>query len=415
MFSPSAVRIHDTLVITFFPFSPPEKEQPLFRGVSRESLRKMGYDSVHVMPVGNHWYQYADMDEALRVISTLRDNYKRAVTFGQSMGGYGALHSSAAIRADRVVALCCQYTIDAGKVDFDPGWQHYVKLENLKFTRDVYAENVRPEIEVILGYDPLYAPDNQHVLEIKKRSSVVTLAMPLCGHEIGKHLAFAGMMPGSLNTLISGGINEIHALRRTFRKMRRSSPEYMQNFAYALINRLKKQRRYELATEVARQYLLNNLTLANAKAYYEIAEAKGDLEETARRLFELIGRFGDNVPVLIYKKCIQILRGIKDYASAEALVDRLLVIYPLDRDFLREYAEVAHLQKKWVESKSGWERFLSTISGPIPAMVYLRLTQVADALGDASTARSLLDEGLRHFPNEKGLLALQTKYDIKTT
>lgn len=410
VFSPADARTHETLVVTFYPFFPPEaKKQPL-TGFSRESFRKLGYDTIHVLPAGNHWYQYADIEEMLKVISLRRKEYKRLVLFGQSMGAYGALHCSKGLEADRVVAICAQYTTDINKVDFDPGWQHYIKLEGVKFIRDNFEDNVNVNSELILAYDPLFLQDKRHAVEIRKRMNAIGFIMPFCEHSIGKHLAVAGLMPLSLGILVSGDQAEIQRLRQTFRKARRSSNYFNESMFLTMVRRLKEQKRYDDATKMVRKRLQTSRSLVVAKAYYEISEAQQDNEETARRLLEIIGRLGDETSLEIYKRCLYRLRISKDFHTAETLAARVLKTYPNDVSVLREYAESTHLQHKWEESKSRWIHYRSILKDRTPALAYLRLAHAEENLGKSEEALALIEEGLKIYNDDPGLNAWQLKH-----
>lgn len=78
---------------------------------------------MHVIPIGSDWYQYPDLDKLLNVILTYKEKYDDVVCYGQSMGGYAALHTSSILKPQRVLAICPQYTIDKDKIDFNTGFE----------------------------------------------------------------------------------------------------------------------------------------------------------------------------------------------------------------------------------------------------------------------------------------------------
>lgn len=411
VFSPADIKTQETLVVTFYPFLPPEQKKQPITGFSRESFRKLGYDTIHVIPSGNHWYQYDDLEQMLEAISIRKNGYKRLAVFGQSMGAYGALQCSKALNADRVVAICAQLTTDASKVSFDPGWQHYIKTGGVKFIRDNFQENVNLNAEVILAYDPFFSPDVLHASEIKKRINVTPLVMPFCEHAVGRHLALVGLMPASLGILVSGDAEEIQELRRTFRKARKDSSYFTDNVFYAIVKRLKKQGEFDAATKMVRKKLQETKSLVIAKAYYEISEEQKDYEETARRLLEIIGRFGDATSLHIYKKCIQMLRLSKDFSGCEIMVERVIKQHPDDAGLRREHADAAHHQKKWRESKVRWLQFRSMLKEKTPALAYLRLAQAEEGLGNFDGAIDLIKEGLTLHKDDPGLKAWRLKHE----
>ena len=62
--------------------------------------------------------------EIVDLILPIRREYDRAVTYGNSMGAYGALLISRAIQATDVIAFAPQYTVDATIMPEERRWLH---------------------------------------------------------------------------------------------------------------------------------------------------------------------------------------------------------------------------------------------------------------------------------------------------
>ena len=172
------------------------------RGQSRETLRAAGLDSIQIVPRGNHWYQYADIEAMMAEVRLVAEEYIETIAYGQSMGAYAAIHTSALLRPTKILAICPQFSIDPRKISFDSGFARLAA--SISFIRDDIKKNACQDTEIVIAYDQLLPHDYRHYLEYERHlKNVYRLRMPFCGHGVSEALKEAGMIPGQLIKLIT--------------------------------------------------------------------------------------------------------------------------------------------------------------------------------------------------------------------
>ena len=77
---------------------------------------KYRLNTVFVTSRGAHWYQYKDSPAAGRAVREYCTKYGRVITYGESMGAYGALAFSRLIEPNLVLAYSPQFSLDPVKV-----------------------------------------------------------------------------------------------------------------------------------------------------------------------------------------------------------------------------------------------------------------------------------------------------------
>ncbi|NIJ15635.1 hypothetical protein [Sphingobium vermicomposti] len=190
---------------------------------AQASLSMNGLDAVHFLPRGNQWYQYAEIDGAAEKARSILSGYDNVVSTGASMGGYAAVHTSAALNADRVVALAPQFTVDPKKVNYNPGWGN--TAAKIDFVRDDFERNVKKGATYIAVYDPRLPVDRNHAAELEKRLPINKLILPFGRHHVGIRLREAQLMPKALIDMLTGE-GDLASIRRDFRKVRSTLLHY---------------------------------------------------------------------------------------------------------------------------------------------------------------------------------------------
>lgn len=324
-----------TLVITFYPLCPVNDPNKPRKGQSRETIRAAGLDAIHVIPAGNHWYQYPDMDEVLFIIAKYAQGYDDLVLYGQSMGAYGAIHSSSILQPDRVLAICPQFSIDVLKITYKSRYETIAA--DLKFLRDDFERNVSTKSDIIIAYDPRFSPDKYHYLEISsRRNAVYPLLMPFCGHGVSEALKSAGLIPESLISLLINGQKEINKIRILFRGNRRRVPIYNRQRSEAMIERASAKGDAVTATMLSRRHIIENPSLLSLRVYCEIAEKHMGAEDAASRWLETIARLGDSCPAFPYVRAVIFLRKMGDLIAAKSACVQGLKQHPTDFGLCRE-------------------------------------------------------------------------------
>lgn len=202
----------------------------------------------------NHWWQSDEMDQAIAIIKQLGilDRYAEIITYGMSMGGYGALMYSQKLGASRVLAVAPQYSIDSNKVKEETRW--YEDRKTLRFKYDDMEIGLIKTGDVAVVYDPLFDLDRIHAEKVRSHRPITALRTPFGTHTVGRLLDDMGIFSSLIETFLKQGVDR-SAFRTRVRNHRRLSPVYLTNQARAL----QKRRRIgdalnlgELAMDVLR-------------------------------------------------------------------------------------------------------------------------------------------------------------------
>ena len=111
------------VVVTFPHAGPPTMNADLAFG--EVFLRRKGIDAYHVINAKVDWFQSPDIMRALAAIRADLPPGRRIVTYGSSMGGYGALLGSGPLGAAAVLAAAPQFSIDRAAVPDEVRWKDH--------------------------------------------------------------------------------------------------------------------------------------------------------------------------------------------------------------------------------------------------------------------------------------------------
>ena len=177
----------DTLFVTFANWrKAPRLTDP---GFGQSFFLKRGIPAVHVVTAGNDWFQSAEMVGALAACRRAMSWHARTVTYGSSMGGYGALLFSGLLEPDAAVAISPQFSIRPGAVE-DRRWAG--PASRLRFVFDDMALGISATAAKSLFYDPRNA-DAEHA-ERFRALGVRCHALPFSGHPSGALLHRLGLL-----------------------------------------------------------------------------------------------------------------------------------------------------------------------------------------------------------------------------
>lgn len=192
-----------------------------FKSVSEtfwgESFSKKNDISVigFVSRTGTNWYPRKDVELAAKEIEKISRKYIDIITYGSSMGAYGALKHSALLGATACAAFGAQFSIDPLEVD------------NVAFTR-FYRHDVNENMSIKAGdicknayvfYDPHFEFDRINANVIANTSPNVSLVkIPYAGHECIKVIAGATTTLNLLKSCLSGDSRSISHQVRSARK-----------------------------------------------------------------------------------------------------------------------------------------------------------------------------------------------------
>lgn len=194
----------DVLVVTF---SGREPSPPARAGAAQEFFRKNGVACVHLIAKQNHWWQTPELEPALEIVRHVarREGYGEIVTYGSSMGGYGALIGSGVLNAARSVVYTPQFSVDPAKAPWDDRWAKDARA--LDFSDDRFEARVGPG-EIFVFSDPRFALDERHVALIAERRPVRRMRAPFAEHAVSRVLLEAGVLQTATLEALTGALTE---------------------------------------------------------------------------------------------------------------------------------------------------------------------------------------------------------------
>lgn len=333
------------LVVAFHPLQLAHYMDLPRKGQSRETIRAAGLDAIQVVPRGNHWYQYDDIDAMMAEIRLVADRYSDVVAYGQSMGAYGAIHTSALLRPSKVLAICPQFSIDPARINFDSGFK--VLAKEISFIRDEIKYNACHDSEFIIAYDQLFPIDGSHYREYEKHlNKLYRLRMPFCGHGVSEALKDAQMIPSYLLKLITKGKSEINATRQEFRHHRANVKIYQNSINLALTKREIKYKNLQSASDHAFKLYESTKKFSSIQLFCEVAEKLGTPQQAASRWFFTLTNFEKEIPPLAYVRAIRYSFLSENYRVAHETCLYALRKYPYDFGLMREYIDILIHQSK---------------------------------------------------------------------
>jgi len=131
----------------------------------------------------NHWWQTEEVPTAIEQLKRDHrlDRFARIVTYGASMGAYGALLFSGALNASDVLAFSPQYSV-AGELPLQPEWRS--EMMGVPILFEPMSRRISPTARVLLISDPLTKLDRQHIAAIEGARSCERVPVPFSGQHL---------------------------------------------------------------------------------------------------------------------------------------------------------------------------------------------------------------------------------------
>ena len=175
-------------VVTFAPLNDnPALTRP---GFGEGFFRARGIPAIHVVPRGNHWYQYPGTLAATAAIRAAVRPYARVLAYGSSMGAYAALRLGAAAGAHAALALSPQFSIRPARVPFEYRWSALGRTIEPVW-EDTFPIPQWPEAYLV--YDPRDL-DARHAALYAAATPTIPIRLPGAGHPVTGFLNGAGLL-----------------------------------------------------------------------------------------------------------------------------------------------------------------------------------------------------------------------------
>lgn len=298
-------------VVTFAPLSDtPGLDQP---GFGEEFFAARGIAAVHVVPRGNHWYQYPGTLAAMAAVRAAVRPYGRVVAYGSSMGAYAALRLGGAAGAGVALALSPQFSVRADRVPFEYRWS---SLESAlcPVWEDTLPLPELPEAYVV--FDPRDL-DARHAGLYEAGMRTLPVRLRGGGHPVTGFLNSAGMLQELVLAACRGPLDPVSIERDGWAARRRSA-----DYCFVLAGRAGVPTRqvallrHAVALAPHSAHLLSHLGLVLGRAgqfdealdahrralavhpglvpllleYGDTLEAAGDLAEAAAQLEQVVAQ-----------------------------------------------------------------------------------------------------------------------------
>lgn len=217
----------ETLFVTFSNFrATPSIEDD---GFGQRFLHNMGLPALHIVTAGNTWFQSREIFELAQAVQQARAMFPRAVGYGSSMGGFGAMIFSDLFRLDTTLAISPQYSIQPHKVQGDSRWAHIAT--ELEFVFDDMATALSKTAHHNLFYDPCTA-DNIHA-RLFQQNGVNCFALPHSGHSSAGFLQQVGVLSELVTQAAQDPMADFSALHSVALERSARSALYTENKAEA--------------------------------------------------------------------------------------------------------------------------------------------------------------------------------------
>lgn len=204
---------------------------------------KRGIPAVFFLARRNDWWQSPEIWDAIKTLQdfNLWDKYHHITTYGLSMGGYGALVFSKAVKANRVIAIAPQFSINTDVVPFETRWAE--DRERIRFLYDDMADGLIRDGEVIVFYDRFFDFDKRHVDMIAELRPVEKFLVNFSTHTVARALNDMGIFSQIMERLFNRQLSK-KEFRDMVRLYRNRSPLLLHNMAHTV----KRQGRTEIAS-----------------------------------------------------------------------------------------------------------------------------------------------------------------------
>jgi hypothetical protein len=171
-------------------------------GFGQKFFAKHDIPAVHIQSNISDWYQNDEIFEVTKAIRDYLHDAIQVVAYGASMGAYGALLTSKALEADKVIAIAPQFSIDRAAVPWETRWKRAAKRIGL-FKHDINDLVINDTLKCVF-YDPL-STDKRQVEMFNVDESWRLVTFPLASHQVLQFLLETGTLPVLMHDLFGDG------------------------------------------------------------------------------------------------------------------------------------------------------------------------------------------------------------------
>lgn len=210
------------LVIAFDFLQNPESSSRERLGWASTFLARRNLSAIHVKPDENCWYRKPQLASFLDVAAELGlfSGFTSVMTYGGSMGGFGALSLAAKCRASDCLAMNPQINLGPAVRSWETRFRAALKQD---WTDDLCDIGKQIEgVRTTIVYDHCFDLDCKQV-QLVKNGAFTALSIPFVGHNIPSHLQTMKLLGSLFEDCLEGKLNPAayHVLFRRRRELLR--------------------------------------------------------------------------------------------------------------------------------------------------------------------------------------------------
>lgn len=143
---------------------------------------KLGLTCLGIMAKRPNWYPRANLERLWSAVAARMEPFQNRLLYGASMGGHGAIKSSALMGATTTVALCPQWSINPDDATVDLGWAEYFNHQ-LMTGMAISASDLDGKVFILS--DPGEKRDEFHRQKLQALSrDVIAVDTHFCDHNV---------------------------------------------------------------------------------------------------------------------------------------------------------------------------------------------------------------------------------------
>ena len=192
---------------------------------------KYGISTVGVSASRNHWWNTAGFSAAMNEIRRIAAG-REIVTYGASMGGFGAVLSDSWLNPTRIISASPQLVIGPA-APWEKRWAKDVGAT--VFTHPSAAKMLSDKPQVYLLYDSMHSLDAKQARTIFNRANVTCLSVPWGGHPVLQTMREGGILSKTILLILNGALEPQYFPE--FARTRRLSSTYLAELAMAYARR----------------------------------------------------------------------------------------------------------------------------------------------------------------------------------
>jgi pimeloyl-ACP methyl ester carboxylesterase len=227
-------------VPTIVSFSSYTNQSANFDYFAARFLKTLPVNGLYVVAKKSVWWQFDELPDLIEAArATLAGRSGEIVTYGSSMGGYGALLLACDLRAKRAVVASPQTTITQPHVPLKNAWRQIIDVRPV--VKDDIHLTLSSGIEVLAIFDPLHPHDRLHLKYLEQCMAGNPRALgryitPFAGHAALGYLRNIDVLRDVISAMLLGHISPSD-FRRLVRERGRQDATYCQHLQMYLTKR----------------------------------------------------------------------------------------------------------------------------------------------------------------------------------